>query len=354
VGTALIRSFSLKALAKAVVEHLPPLGIDFCVIGLFQGTGRPAPRSQLVLAFDGEHLEVKSEIPTLCLFPSELAHPIERYSRVVEPLFFEREAMGFGALSLVPGRSLIYGSIDQQLSVALRGALLVEEVVRSNELRQALLEDLAERNNELEQAYSTWKFTQKQLLAVEKMASLGRLTANIAHEMNTPLAAVRTAMSDLGDLVREYEESIGDPEVTAKDHQDISAEMTKAVNIAQSAAAKAASFVRGVKTQTRDLGPAERVPFDPVAVIDEVLMLLGRSMKEARVTVEFKRPEEPIELIGTPGRLAQVITNLVTNAADASQGCPDPVDASRPRASSSDRCSPAWSRRWRARSASWA
>jgi len=61
------------------------------------------------------------------------------------------------------------------------------------------------------------KQAEQKLLISEKMASLGRLTAGIAHEINTPIAAVRAALVEATALVEECQASIGDPEVSQTD-----------------------------------------------------------------------------------------------------------------------------------------
>jgi len=77
--------------------------------------------------------------------------------------------------------------------------------------------DQERRALELQGAYQALQTNQAQLLAAEKMASLGRLTAGIAHEMNTPLSAVRAALAQLEASVKEYQRSIGDATVTGDD-----------------------------------------------------------------------------------------------------------------------------------------
>lgn len=170
----------------------------------------------------------------------------------------------------------------------------------------------------LEQAYTTLHRDQEKLLLAEKMASLGRLTAGIAHEMNTPLATVRAALVELGTLIREYQSSIGDSQVTPADHAAIAAEMLAASRLADSAAERAATFVRGIKSQTRDLAPHERQQFNAVTIVSEALTLLGHALRQGQCTASFLPAHDSLELYGAPGRLAQVVTNLVTNAIDAS------------------------------------
>src|SRR5450432_1619724 len=65
------------------------------------------------------------------------------------------------------------------------------------------------------------KDAEERLVRSEKMASLGRLTAGIAHEMNTPLAAARAALVEVDQLLRELKESIGDPQITGDDQREI-------------------------------------------------------------------------------------------------------------------------------------
>lgn len=176
---------------------------------------------------------------------------------------------------------------------------------------------LSRRTHELETALAALKANHEHLVVTERMASLGRLTAGIAHEMNTPLAAVRAALAELKALVEEYGRSIGDAEVTITDHHEIEKEMSHCVRLAEAAAARAASFVTGVKLQTRDLGARTPIEFDAVESVRGALSLVAYMVRQAGARLVFT-PEEPVMmLLGDPARLAQVVTNLVTNAADA-------------------------------------
>lgn len=316
---ALVTAFDVGSLARAAVEQLPRLGIRSFYLSLYE-RGEDAT-SRLLIAHDASaEVPFRSDDP---LFPSrELAPrgalPERRATFVLEPLFFRGEQLGFALFEMGPREGALYEALREQISAALKGALLVQEVVEKDREQARLLADLERRARELERAYQAIQENQEKLLASEKLAALGRLTASIVHEMNTPLAAVRAALVDLGTLVTEYQQSAGDPAVTTDDHAEIAREMGEAIHLAGSAAERAARFVRGIKSQTRDLGPHERQAFDVVPAIREALLLLGYALRKGSSRVVFDPPAEPVELLGSPVRFSQVVTNLVENAVHAS------------------------------------
>jgi PAS domain S-box-containing protein len=183
--------------------------------------------------------------------------------------------------------------------------------------RELAEQALARRQKELEAAHQALKENQDKLLIAEKMAALGRLTAGIAHEMNTPLAAIRAALAEIDALVAEYADSVDDADVTADDHHQIVAEMRQCTALATRSAQRAAAFVRSIKHHTRQQGNGERVRFAVVPALEESILLLDHQFKRQRCTVRLDAPDPALEATGTPGGLGQVITNLLTNALDA-------------------------------------
>ena len=183
--------------------------------------------------------------------------------------------------------------------------------------RELAEQALARRQKELEAAHQALKENQDKLLIAEKMAALGRLTAGIAHEMNTPLAAIRAALAEMDALVAEYADSVDDAEVTADDHHQIVAEMRQCTALATRSAQRAAAFVRSIKHHTRQQGNGERGRFAVVPALEESILLLDHQFKRQRCTVRLEAPDPTLEATGTPGGLGQVVTNLLTNALDA-------------------------------------
>jgi DNA-binding LacI/PurR family transcriptional regulator/signal transduction histidine kinase len=317
---ALVANFDVASLVRAAAAHLPRLGIATCYLSLYEPASPSLETARLVLAHDGAS-RLGADLLDPVFASRELAParvlPRRRTTFVLEPVFFRDEQLGFVLLEMGPREGGVYESLREQMSAAIKGALLMQEVVEKDREQQRLLADLEKHARELEVANQAIRDNQSKLVTSEKLASLGRLTASIVHEMNTPLAAVRNALVDLGGLVTEYEKSSGDAEVTAEDHAEIVGEMRQSIGLARSAAERAQLFVRGIKGQTRDLGPHERQTFDVLSVTREALLMLGHSMRKGNCRAELDAPAEPVELFGSPVRFSQVITNLVENAVDA-------------------------------------
>jgi signal transduction histidine kinase/ABC-type sugar transport system substrate-binding protein len=309
ISEALITTFDIEGLMDIIAQELPRLGIPSCLLSLYARPESPTDEARLLLAYDesGRRALPAEGIP----FPSSRLAPAgfmadaRRGTYVVQALYFQAEQIGFAVFGLRRQEdAALCESLRWQLSGALEGALL-----RRRE------QQYTER---LEGAYRALQESQERLLVAEKMAALGRVTAVLAHEMNTPLAAARAALLELEKLIEEYRASVDDPSVTPGDHRDISAAMLRARDLAARTTEQAAGFVRSVKAQTGAMRPGERVRFDLAPVIRNCVQELGYALERGKCSVAFKPPEGPVEALGSPGRLNQVLANLINNAIDAS------------------------------------
>ncbi len=305
-GSRLITTFEVSHLIETLARDLPNLQLNTCHI-LLREKNQDMDQIRLILSYNHG---IRYELP-----PGGKIFPINGIVRdlvnsanhrailAIEPLFFESTPLGFVIVELASRRGMLLDALRNQISAALMGARLANEV--------------SSRTRELEAALITLEKNQKQLVHSEKMASLGKLTAGIAHEMNTPLSAMRSSLEEMRRLVLEYSESIGDRDVGPEDHQEIASEMTKAVEIAVRAGEKASGFVRSIKSQTRDMGVKDKQIFDCVRVVEESILLLSHALRFSKCAVRFDIRSRPCTILGIPDRLSQVVTNLVTNAMDA-------------------------------------
>lgn len=127
----------------------------------------------------------------------------------------------------------------------------------------------------------------------EKLATAGRLAATIAHEINNPLEAIGNLLY----LARK--DRAKTDEYLAMAEQ----ELTRVAKIAQ----QTLGFVRE---------PASPVSFDVGTVLDEVLQLHGQALRRKNVEV-CRQYASSVQLLGFPGELRQVFSNLIANSIDA-------------------------------------
>jgi signal transduction histidine kinase len=205
--------------------------------------------------------------------------------------------------------------IRETRATALENATLFEQ-------QKETTERLRHQAEELEAAYEQLWRSKEQLLVSEKMAALGKLTAGIAHEINSPLGGILNSL-EMGKIyAEEYRKSVGDPEVSAADHEAIAGDLLGTLQMATAATQKVAQFVRTIKGQTR-MGDERSEPFDPAAEIESTLVLLQHEFKHRAVKVNTEL-DEGLLLVGDPGKFSLVVQNLVSNAVDA-YGAGDPA-----------------------------
>ncbi len=143
--------------------------------------------------------------------------------------------------------------------------------------------------------------TQDELIQAAKLAVLGQMSASISHELNNPLAAIRS----FADNGRRFLAN-AKPERTDENLERISALTVRMAKISE----QLKSFAR--KTETGDQVEAQLLP-----LIINAKELMQPQFKSHYVEFEIKAPESPIRCSINPIQLEQVIINLLTNAIQA-------------------------------------
>jgi signal transduction histidine kinase len=256
-------------------------------------------------------------------------------AEVVVPMIFRERLVGF--LALGPRRSGRYYAADDvqflrtlanQTALSILHAEAYEEL---HTLTVTLEQKVADRTAELGRAnaelqgslarlgdaYRELQQSQEKLVRSEKLATLGRLAAGVAHEVSTPLGAALSSLRLARDLVAEYRESIGDPAVGAADHREIAAELDAVASRAQEWTEKAAKFILAVKAHTRGYEAAPTSTFDVERVVHETEVLLHHRMHAAGCALRLRLGPATPAVRGDPTKLGQVLTNLITNGIDA-------------------------------------
>ena len=167
----------------------------------------------------------------------------------------------------------------------------------------------------LEKTLDDLKSTQSQLIQSEKMASLGELTAGIAHEIQNPLNFVNNFSEVSTELVDEMNEEI--LKGNLEDAQQIGADLKENLSKINHHGKRAGDIVRGMLQHSRSSSGAKE-PTDINALADEYLRLAYHGLRakdkefNASLHTDFDESIGKINII--PQDIGRVILNLITNA----------------------------------------
>jgi len=191
---------------------------------------------------------------------------------------------------------------------------LEKESILSSQ-NETLEKQVNERTSELNQSLENLKSTQSQLIQSEKMASLGELTAGIAHEIQNPLNFVNNFSEVSAELVEEMNEEL--EEGNLEDVKEISADLKQNLEKINHHGNRAGDIVKGMLQHSRSSSGAKE-PTDINALADEYLRLAYHGLRakdksfNATMLTEFDESIEKVNII--PQDIGRVILNLITNA----------------------------------------
>lgn len=183
---------------------------------------------------------------------------------------------------------------------------LIYAVARDITAHKKVEDDLRRYANELEKSNRQLKATQEQLIQAEKMESVGRLAAGVAHEVKNPLAMLLLGVNYLSGGV-----DPNDPHLPR-----ILTEMTQAIT-------RADRIVRGLVNFSAE----NRLHLGPVdfrALADDVILMMRHELTRRAVRVDLEVGQDVPPVLADAGRLEQVLVNLITNAIQAMESTEKP------------------------------
>jgi two-component system, NtrC family, sensor kinase len=183
-----------------------------------------------------------------------------------------------------------------------------------------LFESVEARTRELTKSLDDLRNTQDRLVQTQKLASLGQLTAGIAHEIKNPLNFVNNFSSVSAELIDELQEVIGTVNVNDKARLEI-AELTDTLRdnlgkIVQHGK-RADSIVKNMLLHSRE-GSGERRSVGVNAIVEESLNLAYHGARAEKqgfdVTLERSFDPEAGEMIVFPQDITRVLLNVISKS----------------------------------------
>ena len=206
------------------------------------------------------------------------------------------EIMGFAILL-----ALAFYALSRK--TALRMALFQRESAELRALNQRLQREIAER----ERVQETLAVAEQTLAQSSKLAALGEMSAAVSHELNQPLAAMKTYLAGAKLLMR----------------RNRSEEALAAFSRIDDLIERMGGITRQLKSYARKGQEA----FSPVNMGDALassLSMMEPQLKSRKVKITKILPEERVLVMGDRMRIEQVMINLLRNALDATKTVSDP------------------------------
>ena len=170
----------------------------------------------------------------------------------------------------------------------------------------------------------TIKDNQDVLIEKERLASLGQMIGGIAHNLKTPIMSISGAAEGISDLVNEYRQSAGDPEVTVEDHHEIANDMDTWIEKIRTHLSYMSDIISAVKGQAVAFSDTTSSGFTIKELVKYVDVLMKHELKNAIITLNTSiNLDENTSINGNINSLVQVINNIISNAIQAYNGAPN-------------------------------
>ncbi|PZM84559.1 MAG: hypothetical protein DKT66_07965 [Candidatus Melainabacteria bacterium] len=257
-------------------------------------------------------------------------------SLIVQPMMYGEESKGVILIAdrdthraWTPVELELVKSVAGQVAVAAEHGELVEQLSTKNE-------DLWNKNLNLDAKNLELRAIQSQLIHQEKMASLGRLVAGIAHELNNPINFVhgnlpylREYFEDLKKLISALDGLSGENKPAVDQLKDsmrydfLITDLDNIIADLNEGAERIRYIIRNLRSFSR-LDEAELKEGSVREGIESTLKILSQYYGRDKIPVETDFAELP-PILCYPGQLNQVWMNLLSNAAEAVLGTPSPL-----------------------------
>ena len=213
----------------------------------------------------------------------------------IVPLPFNADTLGYAFFDLKPEYAHITDTLASSLGSFLNRLRLVDMLDRTEAARRT--------------AYLKQVETQKQLVQSQRLASLGRLVANVAHQLNTPLGIAVTAVSHLRTIVQRMTRSTAASGCCPDDGETCA----NLVGLIENSVRRTADIVAKFGSIAPLIDTADRPETNVREIVDTVFASLRTELESAGILVDIDIPR-PIRFCIPPDSLERILFALVSNS----------------------------------------
>ena len=167
------------------------------------------------------------------------------------------------------------------------------------EWSERLEEKVVEKTEELQRA-------QRQVLQMEKMASLGKLSATVAHELNNPLSGILT-------YAKLVERELAEQEIS----EEVKTELCEYLRLMEHECTRCGDIVKNLLLFARRRDGAAMAPVDLQELLDRSLMLIRHHLEISNIELHRRPFDGDPTIEGDAGQLEQALVALLVNAVEA-------------------------------------
>ena len=170
--------------------------------------------------------------------------------------------------------------------------------------RKSMAQAVNRSKNELERNIETLKDTQHQLVQTAKLASIGQLTAGLAHELNQPMSRIFLTAEMIGNLLDKPNQ------IDTQRIQNLLQRIIRDVHSAN-------GLINHLRIYSRQDVSCIYEPVNLSELIDQLMILFDHQIKILGIDFTLSQQHQQQKLYGDSGQIEQVINNLMSNAIDA-------------------------------------
>ncbi|MFN6991297.1 MAG: sensor histidine kinase [Fervidobacterium sp.] len=184
---------------------------------------------------------------------------------------------------------------------------------RKNEKLGELVNELNDVNTELELTLSELEETQQKIINSEKMAALGKLMVNIAHDVNTPTGVIYSSLTDLEEKLNHILENLNKDELTEEELREGIEVSLELIKIMLRNAQRIKELVQSLKRVAINEITETYATVNMKDVVNDVLNAMNPKLRKTKIDIKIDVPDGLI-IHTVPGAWAQILMNLIDNA----------------------------------------